>query len=89
MGAGLSHAENQHRGHLKTMSASHYGTPNYSPRDAARKSPRLSGATMPRELQERLRALADARGTTFSAELRKAAEEYLEREEQRTIVEEP
>lgn len=61
----------------KTMSGRQYGTKDYSPRDSARKSPRLSGTTMLRELQERVRVEAERRGMSFSAALSEAAELWL------------
>lgn len=59
------------------MSGRQYGTPNYSPKDSARKSPRLSSATMLRELQERMKVEAERRGLSFSAALSEAAELWL------------
>lgn len=59
------------------MAAHNHGTKNYSPKDADRKSPRLSNATMLRELQERVKAEAERRGMSFSAALTEAAEIWL------------
>lgn len=61
------------------MSGYHKGTPAYSLPDAGRRSPRLSGATMPRELQEDVRTEAARRGLTFSAALAEAAREWVAR----------